>query len=734
MTDKELIKRARKEFALDVEQEREIRNEAEIDLHFVAGENQWDAGIKKARADSGRPALTFSKLHTFIQSVANEARQNKPAAKVNPLGGGATTDTANVLNGILRHIQYRSKADVAKDTALDYSAGGSFGFLRFVSEYADPKSFDQELKILAVNDPFSVYGVLIPACRGEECRHAFVVTRMTREDYKAKYGDDEEPIDFEASEWKEAGDWIDGDFVRVAEYWYLEETKKTLRMVKGQDGSVQGIYTDDKQYRDDLPFVEDPETGEPMERDVDVPKVKTCMIDGTRVLPTTKTEWVGDSIPIVAVLGRLMIVEGEVKLFSLVRHVREPQQLINIYKTAIAEKIALGNRVPYIGYKGQFTDGKWQNANSVNYPFLEVEIVRDASGTILPLPQRQQLEEQIQALSMAVAQEVDDLKSGMGIFDQSLGEGQSEQSGVGIAKRQQQSNVTNYHFADNLNRAEWDLCSKVLKCIPKIYDRPGRQVRIVGEDQEHSVVVVNQAYKDVDTGAPKHFPLDIGEYDCVIVVGPSYTTARAEGADTLQQFFSAAPQAVPLLGDLWVGSLDYPWAREGARRLKAAAPQNIVTPPEDQQQQIPPQVQQQIQQLQQDAQQAHAFAQSLHEKLESKQPEIDSRERMHAADLDFKREQLAVTAATSEAQAKNLASIALLNQEIAVIKHERGLTAQQQQQTAQQQHEAAQQQGQQQAAAASQQDAQAHQSDQATQAQAAAQQQAEQQAQLPKAA
>jgi hypothetical protein len=723
----EFMRRARDLFALDVEQESDIREAARVDLDFRTGD-QWDPRLKAARHLEDRPALTFDKTHVYIQSVANEARQNKPQGKVNPIGGGASTDTATVINGILRHISYRSQADRAWDTALDYSCGSSFGYVRAITEYA-PQSFDQEVRILPVLDPFTVYGILIPSCRGEKARHMFVVSRMPREKYKRTYGSKEEPVDFASGEWKDAGDWIDDKSIRIAEYWRVETTTKTLRHVLGPDGSTAPIYTDDELYTDTLPFVKDPETGEPMEREEEIDEVSFCKIDGLRVLPGSETEWVGDAIPCVAILGQQIIKDGEIQLFSLIRFIHDTQRLINIYESAIAEKIGLANRVPYLGYVGQFKDAKWEDCNVKNYPYLETSIVKDpVTGQILPLPERQQLEEQIQALSTALQNEILNLKSGMGIYDQSLGEGRSEQSGVGIGKRQQQSNIINFHFSDNLNRAEWDLGAMLLKVIPKIYDRPGRQVRIVGEDQVHAVVVVNQQYKDEETGATKHYPLDKGEYDILYTVGPSYTTARQEAADTLQQFFQAAPETVPLLGDLWVGNLDYPWSREAARRLKAAAPQNIVNPPEDGQA-IPPAIVQQMQKLTQDAQQAHAFAQSLHEKLQSKQPEIDSRERMHAADLDFKREQLAVTAAIGEAQAKNVAAIALLNEEVAVIKHERGLASVRAGQESAQEHAKALAASSQQAAADSQQSDQEHQARQQDNAQEAAAQQSQQEAQ-----
>jgi portal protein len=734
--DSKFLELARKRFRDAVEAERDIRREAEIDLQFLSGEGQWQAGVidmKAEREASGRPALTFNKLPTYVQSVANEARQNKPQPKVNPIGGGSTTDTATVLTGIMRHIQYRSQADVAWDTALDYSAGCSFGFVRFTSEFTT-KSFDQELRIDTVVDPFSVYGVLMPACRRERCTHAFVVKRISREEYTAKYGAAEDGTNFESSVWQDCEDWIDEKSIRIAEYWTAETQTKTLRLIQSDDPAGKAIYTDDPGYTESLPFVLG-DNGQPQERDEEITVVSMCQIDGARVLPGTRTTWVGDSIPIVAVLGQQMIINGRVFLFSLIRHVRDPQQLLNIYKSALAERIGLGNRVPYIGAKGAFRDPRWENANNVNYAYLEYEPIM-IGGALAPPPQRQPLAVEIEDLSLAAAQEVEDLKSGMGIFDASLGAKGNETAGVAIGARQRQSNVTNFHFSDNLNRAEWTLGVMLVKVIPKIYDRPGRQVRIVGEDQQHSVVVVNQKYTDEKTGKEKFYPLDVGDYDVVVTVGPSSTTARLEGAETLQQFFTAAPQTVPILGDLWVGSLDYPWAREAARRLKAAAPQQIVNDDsQDGQSPVPPQIQQQMQKLQQDAQQAHQFAQSLHEQLETKQPELTNKLALQKADLDFKREQLAVQVSMQSAQLGLQGAIAQLSQELATIKAERAMTNANQQSGADRLHEATTQQSDQAhqlgiaqqsqaAAGAAQASDQAHQAQQATQAQDATAQQA----------
>jgi hypothetical protein len=82
-----LLETARKRFAEAAEGWRDVFDEARKDLAFLAGD-QWDPKTKLDRETANRPALVINKLPTFWQQVANEARQNKPAVRVSPIGGG----------------------------------------------------------------------------------------------------------------------------------------------------------------------------------------------------------------------------------------------------------------------------------------------------------------------------------------------------------------------------------------------------------------------------------------------------------------------------------------------------------------------------------------------------------------------------------------------------------------------------------------------------------------------
>src|SRR5947209_16452674 len=156
MKNEDLLKLARERFERARVAEREIREEAATDLRFVVGD-QWADALKRDRELAKRPALVFNKLTGPIQQVSNEARENKPAIKVHPIADGADKDTADVLQGIIRHVEYASSADRAYETALEQAVSCGFGYFRFLTQYCDDEGFEQDITIEAIPDQMSVY-------------------------------------------------------------------------------------------------------------------------------------------------------------------------------------------------------------------------------------------------------------------------------------------------------------------------------------------------------------------------------------------------------------------------------------------------------------------------------------------------------------------------------------------------------------------------------------------------
>src|SRR6267142_5598380 len=121
----EETERVRKFLALAGERFKEAKDAESVyrkdcldDLKFsIGGKNQWPATIRAQREDDGRPCLTMNRSGQFVNQVTNSQREQRPSVNVNPAGDGATVETAEILQGIIRHIELRSEAEVAYDTA-----------------------------------------------------------------------------------------------------------------------------------------------------------------------------------------------------------------------------------------------------------------------------------------------------------------------------------------------------------------------------------------------------------------------------------------------------------------------------------------------------------------------------------------------------------------------------------------------------------------------------------------
>jgi len=264
--------------------------------------------------------------------------------------------------------------------------------------------------------------------------------------------------------------------------------------------------------------------------------------------------------------------------------------------------IALAPKAPWVGWKGQFKDGKWQNANTVNYAFLEADLIMTTGQPAPSLPQRNQFEPPIQAI-LAMSQAVDqDLKSVTGIYEPSLGQTKTDQSGKAIDLLQKQGGLTNLNFTDNLSRTLRHIGRIILDAAPFIYDAP-RVQRIIKPDGETNHVIVHAGREKAadamkDEAVNKVYDLSVGTYDVVIDVGPSYQTKRQEAFQMQMQLAQAdkTGEIMQAGGDIIVGNSDMPGSKELAARLKKRIPPQLLdddgTDPKVQAQKLAAQLQQ----------------------------------------------------------------------------------------------------------------------------------------------
>lgn len=655
----EILKLAKSRFREAEEAERDIRAEAQKDLEFLAGE-QWLERDKQERILARRPALTINKLPAFLQQVVNEARQNKNVIKVSGVDNGGDKDTARVIQGLIRHIENDSSADVAYQTAFEYSVGSSFGVFRVLTQYCNDKTFNQEIKIEEVPDPACIYfDPLAKKADRSDGRYAFDVVRMSKEEFKQNWPNSEASTSnfFDGLPDFSEG-WITETSVQVATYWYVDiKPRRLLWLNTGEtvfaDELAEGVI--------DTVVIE-------RERMVPVRKIKCAKINGCEVLEE-EAEYVGNWIPLIPVYGKELIVKGKRKLFSLIRFARDPQQLYNYYKTAQAEAVMLAPKAPFIGVEGQFEgrEREWKTANLIPHAYLEYKQV-SLNGIMAPAPARNQYEPPIQALSIGAMQASDDIKGTTGIFDPGLGAKSNETSGIAIQARQTESDTANYHFIDNLVRSLRHCGRILIDLIPKIYDTD-RWVRIIGEDERERVVRLNSQYIDEETGKPHHYDLSVGKYDIEVKTGPDVGTKRSEAFEMMTQYANAYPDLIKIAGDIIFQNSDVPGADELAKRFRKTLPPELLEEEEDGQVKIPPAIKAKLDQM---GQMVDVLTQQLNEAADearSNKVAVDSKERIEMAKLQLQREELEAKIASDLAKMGSAEAIVQLQEELKLLEH-----------------------------------------------------------------
>ena len=573
--DANLLREARERFERAKTAELTNDEEALDDLRFIAGD-QWPESVKSEREGDGRPCLTMNRMPQFVRQVTGDIRINKPSIKVHPVDDSADPDTAETYTGLVRHIQSVSDADIAYTSGAQNATACGKGAWRVVSDFEDELSFDQEIRIEAIPNPFAVFWDpdSVKYTR-EDARYCFVVDNLTRKEFERRYPD--AVVDsFDAPDPAFASyikDWGTKDTVRVAEYFTREPVKKTIG--RFQTGEVI-----------DLTDMTEPErAGLAIEvtREVDGWKVESRIISGVEVLEGP-FDIPSRFIPIIPIWGEEWHIGDEVIRNGLIRYAKDPQRMYNYHISAATETIALSPKAPFVGTVEQFKglDRFWNQANTRNFPYLPYNPDGEA-----PPPQRQRSADVPVAMVSLAGLAIDDMNGTTGLHPPSLGQASNETSGRAIRERKIEGDIGTFAFIDNLARSIRHTGRILVDMIPKIYDGE-RVIRILGEDDSEELTPINVTVLGEDGQLRLVNDITTGRFDVSISVGPSFSTKRAEASESMIAFMRSVPDAAGVVGDLIAKNQDWPGADEIADRLRRIAVARGVAEPTEDDQPSPP--------------------------------------------------------------------------------------------------------------------------------------------------
>lgn len=641
------LSRARSQWRSANESESHNRSEGFEDQRFL-NLDQWPDRIKQLRSVPGRerPCLTIDQIGEPFRQLTNRQRESRPAIHINPEDGKANAETAEVLQGIIRAIEYDSDAQIAYATAFEGAVGIGWGYARLRSEF-DGDGPDQNLIVDMIENPFSVY--LDPGTRlwdRRDMRFAFVVQDIPKDHYNALYPQSEvarpgASLTEFSGLGDEAQEWFPEGAVRVAEYYYLDEQAVVLGEVNGE--------TIEKSKLPKGATLEN-------ERTIMRPHVMWCKINGLEILDgnaekTGGRRIPGKTIPIRPCFGQVLNVNGKRVYRGIVRAARDPQQAYNYQNSALVEELALVPKSKVIMGEGQDEghEGLWETANVENYPYLTYKPTTIGDKVVGP-PSVVQFTDpaKIQSIVVAINQAKADLRSTTGWYDATdPSRKNTDQSGRAINARKESQLQSNINYLDNFNRFVTSLGKLMLEWIPEIYDREARIVRVLGMEDEVKRVMVNAPFTEGPDGNPqpvdpasaglrediKHFILTEGVYGVRVTPGTSYTTRKQEAADWQLRLIEANPAMMGVFGDIAIRNMDGPGNEQIADRIGRTIPPQIKGDEDGEGAQVPPEAQQQIAQMQEQIQGMGQALQQAQQTIQTDAVKADAQGRMKQMEL-----------------------------------------------------------------------------------------------------
>lgn len=569
----------REQYELDVEYDRNNRDQALDDKKFAAGE-QWDPVVLEQR--KGLPCLVINNIPQFTAQLVGDWRESRKAIKVVP-SNDEDTDVATVRGDLIRSIEMQSRADRVYDSSFESLVQCGDGAFRVAVEYARDDVFDQDIFIRPIEDCLStVWDRYSVDPTGRDARRVFVNDRMPKGEFERKWpdamNDTLDPTQLLSD--KGMSGWVDSDSYQVTEYWRLVERKRLL-----------GIFQNGKVFELNDSNLEKivSENGHPVKtRTAWCTFAQMHLVTGFAVL-AGPYEYRLNRLPIVRMSGRVVNVGGRRVRYGLVRFMKDAVRLKNFWRSVAAEQLGYAPKAKWIAPESavEGREDAFRKAHLSRDPLLVYNDGAEAPPTLIPPPPVEA------SLLNEAATNQQDMKDVTGIQDASLGVRSNETSGRAIQARQREGDIASLTFYDNANAAVLEAGDVINQLIPQIYDGT-RTVRVIGEDEAMKFARIN------DPMDPDAVDLSVGQFDVALSTGTSYTTRRVEAAQAMMDAIQVWPQLMNVAGDIIAKAQDWPGADKIAERLE----QTMGGPQID-----PMQVQQMQEQLQKLTMENHALKQ-----------------------------------------------------------------------------------------------------------------------------
>lgn len=575
--------------------------------------DQWDVNIRQRREEISQPTMEFNKLTTIIRGILGEQRNNSPALTVRGVGKNVQQGTVDIYEGLIAEIHYDSDADIVYQVASKHALECGWGAARVVSEYEDPKTFKQCLRIKAIMDfQAAFWDPTAQEANKSDGDYCGVYTVLSSQKFKKLYPKIQNPQDVTGLTNNYYIRWNTRDTVMIAEIyckkWYSKklyqlsdgkelEEKDMKKVMEMQDKFLEANPDADLLGFTPLEVVN--------ERDVRDYKIKHIKFVQNAILE--ETDYPGKILPVVYFEGDSAVIDGEMIPIPYIQDAIDTQKLINYIGSEMAYAMLRSRKETVIGTPDMFAgfEEDWMNPSRVQ-GYLEFNFDRQGNKPEFIDPPVFN-----PAFLSAYNNSTQDLMQCLGRYEESRGQESNAISGRAINARQRAANNPVNLYNDNMQRGIKQIGKVLIDMVPHIYDSE-RTVMIRGRDNKSKAMDVNvqQGYTMTPGGGiePKvQNDLTTGKYDIEVRVDGSYDAQMSEAMDILIRLAQINPAIASLIPDLLAEVSGLENTQQLVERLRTLVPPQILAkeqglPPPPPPQPPPPdpmvQIQQQSLQLQ----------------------------------------------------------------------------------------------------------------------------------------
>jgi hypothetical protein len=612
----------------------DYRDEAKDDMRFVNGD-QWRDEMKGRRYK--RPMEVINDSIINKRMVRDEYKKRQATFKIRGIDSGTDPERAEIYQAVAKSIQRESLVENVMDLAFDDMLSCGMGFSLVETDYESPYSFDQQINVRDIEDPFSVFiDMSHKKLDMSDMAYGGFLFPMPRSQYKEEYPNEEENS---FPEYDSNVNYCDKDNICLCQYYKADY--KDDRLIAVADPRSEGTYNicasevyDEKNrwlldyYREQFPdtFKRDEslkfiESRKISERPTKKRFVKWYIMNGKTELDSG--DWNSKYIPIIPTLGDRYNLDGDKYFWSLVRAEKSPTRLYNYTLSNSVERLAAQPIAPFTGpaeiFKGH--ENSWAGANNRPMPYLPYSQIEDSDGNMVNVPPTPLPVAEVPVGWFNLSQQASaDKRNCNGLQEITKGVQGNEVSGRAIIERSENSMQTVSVFFERRKFATLLLGRIITDLMPKIYDTR-RVVRMLGEDAKENTIVLN-AMNMEGPQKGKVFPLASAELDVYVDVGPSREARRKDDQAIMLEALRETPEAYKpaILSHFW-STIDSQRTEQIVQDINKLHPDQLK-PQEEQEEQ---QMRNENAQLKQQNQEMQAQLEQLTQMLQSEQTKAQGR-------------------------------------------------------------------------------------------------------------